>query len=181
MLSGSWTHHQLRINVTQSVSQPVGNAPRAQGNSGGGHFRCSPAIMRSRQQAGRTPHLTEGSSSLSHRESRWKCWTGAVRELRWSFCPDCRTWPTASTTSLRASPITFTCLPLPVAGMGHRARRPQAMTWRPGSPTFALCSTRCISLRVALVGHSIAGDELTAFAGAFPERVSHLVYSRRGL
>lgn len=30
--------------------------------------------------------------------------------------------------------------------------------------------------RVALVGHSIAGDELTAFAGAFPERVSHLVY-----
>ena len=30
--------------------------------------------------------------------------------------------------------------------------------------------------RVALVGHSIAGDELTGFAGAFPERVSHLVY-----
>jgi pimeloyl-ACP methyl ester carboxylesterase len=30
--------------------------------------------------------------------------------------------------------------------------------------------------RVALVGHSIAGDELTAFAAAFPERVSHLVY-----
>jgi len=30
--------------------------------------------------------------------------------------------------------------------------------------------------RVALVGHSIAGDELTAFAGAYPERVSHLVY-----
>jgi pimeloyl-ACP methyl ester carboxylesterase len=30
--------------------------------------------------------------------------------------------------------------------------------------------------RVALAGHSIAGDELTAFAGAFPERVSHLVY-----
>ncbi|HSE68429.1 MAG TPA: alpha/beta hydrolase, partial [Gemmatimonadales bacterium] len=30
--------------------------------------------------------------------------------------------------------------------------------------------------RVALVGHSIAGDELTAFAGAFPDRVSHLVY-----
>jgi pimeloyl-ACP methyl ester carboxylesterase len=30
--------------------------------------------------------------------------------------------------------------------------------------------------RVALVGHSIAGDELTAFAGKYPERVSHLVY-----
>jgi non-heme chloroperoxidase len=30
--------------------------------------------------------------------------------------------------------------------------------------------------RVALVGHSIAGDELTAFAGAHPERVSRLVY-----
>jgi pimeloyl-ACP methyl ester carboxylesterase len=30
--------------------------------------------------------------------------------------------------------------------------------------------------KVALVGHSIAGDELTAFAGAYPERVSHLVY-----
>ena len=30
--------------------------------------------------------------------------------------------------------------------------------------------------RVALVGHSIAGDELTAFAGAYPERVSRLVY-----
>jgi pimeloyl-ACP methyl ester carboxylesterase len=30
--------------------------------------------------------------------------------------------------------------------------------------------------RVALVGHSIAGDELTAFAAAFPDRVSHLVY-----
>jgi pimeloyl-ACP methyl ester carboxylesterase len=30
--------------------------------------------------------------------------------------------------------------------------------------------------RVALVGHSIAGDELTAFAGAYPDRVSHLVY-----
>jgi non-heme chloroperoxidase len=30
--------------------------------------------------------------------------------------------------------------------------------------------------RVALVGHSIAGDELTAFAGAFPDRVSRLVY-----
>ncbi|HEU5358700.1 MAG TPA: alpha/beta hydrolase, partial [Gemmatimonadales bacterium] len=29
---------------------------------------------------------------------------------------------------------------------------------------------------VALVGHSIAGDELTAFAGAYPERVSRLVY-----
>ena len=30
--------------------------------------------------------------------------------------------------------------------------------------------------RVALAGHSIAGDELTAFAGRFPERVSGLVY-----
>jgi non-heme chloroperoxidase len=30
--------------------------------------------------------------------------------------------------------------------------------------------------RVALVGHSIAGDELTAFAGGHPERVSRLVY-----
>jgi pimeloyl-ACP methyl ester carboxylesterase len=30
--------------------------------------------------------------------------------------------------------------------------------------------------RVALVGHSIAGDELTAFADAHPERVSRLVY-----
>jgi len=30
--------------------------------------------------------------------------------------------------------------------------------------------------RVALVGHSIAGDELTAFAGRFPERVTALVY-----
>jgi non-heme chloroperoxidase len=30
--------------------------------------------------------------------------------------------------------------------------------------------------RVALVGHSIAGDECTAFAGRFPERVSGLVY-----
>jgi non-heme chloroperoxidase len=29
---------------------------------------------------------------------------------------------------------------------------------------------------VALAGHSIAGDELTAFAGRFPERVSGLVY-----
>jgi pimeloyl-ACP methyl ester carboxylesterase len=30
--------------------------------------------------------------------------------------------------------------------------------------------------RVALVGHSMAGDELTAFAGAYPARVSRLVY-----
>ncbi|HET6576983.1 MAG TPA: alpha/beta hydrolase [Gemmatimonadales bacterium] len=30
--------------------------------------------------------------------------------------------------------------------------------------------------RVDLAGHSIAGDELTAFAGAHPERVSRLVY-----
>lgn len=30
--------------------------------------------------------------------------------------------------------------------------------------------------RVALVGHSIAGDELTAFAGSYPERVTRLVY-----
>ena len=30
--------------------------------------------------------------------------------------------------------------------------------------------------RVALVGHSIAGDELTGFAAAYPERVSALVY-----
>ena len=30
--------------------------------------------------------------------------------------------------------------------------------------------------RVALVGHSIAGDELTAFAGAYPARVIQLVY-----
>ena len=30
--------------------------------------------------------------------------------------------------------------------------------------------------RVALAGHSIAGDELTAFAGRFPERVTALVY-----
>jgi non-heme chloroperoxidase len=30
--------------------------------------------------------------------------------------------------------------------------------------------------RVALVGHSIAGDELTAFAGRFPERVTGLLY-----
>ncbi len=30
--------------------------------------------------------------------------------------------------------------------------------------------------RIALVGHSIAGDELTAFAGAYPTRVSELVY-----
>jgi len=30
--------------------------------------------------------------------------------------------------------------------------------------------------RVTLVGHSIAGDELTAFAGAYPARVSGLVY-----
>jgi len=30
--------------------------------------------------------------------------------------------------------------------------------------------------RVALVGHSIAGDELTAFAAAYPDRVSALVY-----
>ncbi len=34
--------------------------------------------------------------------------------------------------------------------------------------------------RVALVGHSIAGDELTAFAGRFPERVSGLVYLDAG-
>ncbi len=31
-------------------------------------------------------------------------------------------------------------------------------------------------IRVVLVGHSIAGDELTAFAGAYPARVSGLVY-----
>lgn len=31
-------------------------------------------------------------------------------------------------------------------------------------------------VRVALVGHSIAGDELTAFAAAYPPRVSGLVY-----
>jgi non-heme chloroperoxidase len=30
--------------------------------------------------------------------------------------------------------------------------------------------------RVALVGHSMAGDELTAFAGAYPKRVIQLVY-----
>jgi pimeloyl-ACP methyl ester carboxylesterase len=30
--------------------------------------------------------------------------------------------------------------------------------------------------RMALVGHSMAGDELTAFAAAYPERVSRLVY-----
>ncbi|HKU61082.1 MAG TPA: alpha/beta hydrolase [Gemmatimonadales bacterium] len=30
--------------------------------------------------------------------------------------------------------------------------------------------------RVALAGHSIAGDELTAFAGAYPDRVTELVY-----
>lgn len=30
--------------------------------------------------------------------------------------------------------------------------------------------------RVALVGHSMAGDELTAFAAAYPERVTRLVY-----
>jgi non-heme chloroperoxidase len=30
--------------------------------------------------------------------------------------------------------------------------------------------------RVALVGHSIAGDELTAFAGKYPDRVSGLIY-----
>jgi pimeloyl-ACP methyl ester carboxylesterase len=30
--------------------------------------------------------------------------------------------------------------------------------------------------RVTLVGHSIAGDELTGFAGAYPERVSGLIY-----
>jgi non-heme chloroperoxidase len=30
--------------------------------------------------------------------------------------------------------------------------------------------------RVALVGHSIAGDELTAFAGEYPDRVSALIY-----
>ena len=30
--------------------------------------------------------------------------------------------------------------------------------------------------RVDLAGHSIAGDELTAFAGSSPERVGHLVY-----
>ncbi|MGA1303764.1 MAG: alpha/beta fold hydrolase [Cyanobium sp.] len=30
--------------------------------------------------------------------------------------------------------------------------------------------------RVVLVGHSIAGDELTAFAGRFPERVAAMVY-----
>ena len=30
--------------------------------------------------------------------------------------------------------------------------------------------------RVALAGHSIAGDELTAFAGAYPARVSGLIY-----
>ena len=30
--------------------------------------------------------------------------------------------------------------------------------------------------RVALVGHSIAGDELTAFAGGYPDRVTQLVY-----
>jgi pimeloyl-ACP methyl ester carboxylesterase len=30
--------------------------------------------------------------------------------------------------------------------------------------------------RVNLVGHSIAGDELTAFAGAYPDRVARLIY-----
>ncbi len=30
--------------------------------------------------------------------------------------------------------------------------------------------------KVALVGHSMAGDELTAFAVAYPDRVTHLVY-----
>ncbi|MBU8897028.1 alpha/beta hydrolase [Corallococcus sp. M34] len=30
--------------------------------------------------------------------------------------------------------------------------------------------------KVSLVGHSVAGDELTAFAGAYPERVHKLVY-----
>jgi non-heme chloroperoxidase len=34
--------------------------------------------------------------------------------------------------------------------------------------------------RVALAGHSIAGDELTAFAGRFPERVTGLVYLDAG-
>jgi pimeloyl-ACP methyl ester carboxylesterase len=30
--------------------------------------------------------------------------------------------------------------------------------------------------RVTLIGHSIAGEELTRFAGTYPERVDHLVY-----
>lgn len=30
--------------------------------------------------------------------------------------------------------------------------------------------------KVALIGHSMAGDELTAFAGAYPDRVTRLIY-----
>jgi pimeloyl-ACP methyl ester carboxylesterase len=63
-------------------------------------------------------------------------------------------------------------------------RRGQGLSDRPPSrydtPTLAEDIRRFLDVmgiqRVALIGHSIAGVEMTRFAGAYPSRVSKLVY-----
>ncbi len=61
-------------------------------------------------------------------------------------------------------------------GYGASSRPPSGydLATRVADLRVALDSLRLT--RVALAGHSIAGDELTGFAGAYPARVSHLVY-----
>jgi pimeloyl-ACP methyl ester carboxylesterase len=61
-------------------------------------------------------------------------------------------------------------------GYGASSRPPSGydLATRVADLTAVLDSLRLT--RVALVGHSIAGDELTAFAGTHPERVTRLVY-----
>lgn len=81
-----------------------------------------------------------------------------------------------STTLLHGSLIVIMSLRSPAVATERRAGRPRATTWRPASPTSGPYSTRLDLARVALAGHSIAGDELTGFAAAYPARVSGLVY-----
>ena len=61
-------------------------------------------------------------------------------------------------------------------GYGASSRPPSGYDLKTRVADLAAVLDSLHLARVALVGHSIPGDELTAFAGAHPERVSRLVY-----
>jgi pimeloyl-ACP methyl ester carboxylesterase len=92
------------------------------------------------------------------------------------FLPGLGNTHTRSTTSRRASPTGFTSSRSRDAGLVNR-RTPEI-----GYETSRLVEDIRTAIdklhlgRVILIGHSIAGEEMTRFAGTYPARVSKLVY-----
>jgi non-heme chloroperoxidase len=106
----------------------------------------------------------------------WKCSTGAAQESPFSFSPGTATPGTSFDDFAPRLTDRFRVLALTRRGFGASTQPKQGYSLPTLVQDIAQVVKALHSGRIHLVGHSIAGDEMTRFALTFPEKTGKIVY-----